>query len=454
VKIVGRSNEPAREQTVSDETLTQKPSGTQEQIKVLEQKIEEQSREIFVAQQELQTAYDYLSDVYKTIPSALIVFDTQGSIKAVNTAAEQLLGDDHQHLVGKLIGEVTEGNEIPAFSELRVYFEGNPIFQTEAKFRTSSGSLVPVFFSAGALGGDQGKFDGIVSVTVDLREQKRLEVDLRHAQKLEAVGQLAAGVAHEINTPIQFIGDSVSFIQDAFGDLQGTLSAYRAVSKCASKGPVPPETLEQAQQAEDDADLEFLDEEVPKAFQRTLDGVKQVARIVQAMKEFSHPSTREKAPADLNRALQSTLVVARNEYKYVADLETDWGDLPLLTCHVEDLNQVFLNLIVNAAHAIADLVGESGEKGLIQVRTWRDDCFAQVDITDTAGGIPDEIRDQVFDPFFTTKEVGRGTGQGLAIARSVVVDKHGGTLTFDSEPGQGTTFHIRLPVDSDSPGKG
>jgi signal transduction histidine kinase len=165
------------------------------------------------------------------------------------------------------------------------------------------------------------------------------------------------------------------------------------------------------------------------------------------MKEFAHPDQREQAPADLNQALQSTLVIARNEYKYVAEVETDFGDLPAVTCHVGDLNQVFLNLIVNAAHAIGDVVQNSTDKGLIRITTRRDGDWAIVEVSDTGTGIPEAIRDRVFDPFFTTKEVGKGSGQGLAIARSVVVDKHGGTLTFASEVGRGTTFTIRLPID-------
>jgi signal transduction histidine kinase len=165
------------------------------------------------------------------------------------------------------------------------------------------------------------------------------------------------------------------------------------------------------------------------------------------MKEFAHPDSRDKSTADLNRALETTLTVARNEYKYLADVETAFGELPPVNCHVGDLNQVFLNLIVNAAHAISDVVGKSGQRGRIIVRTFGQGDRVRIEIADTGGGIPVQIRDRVYDPFFTTKEVGRGSGQGLAIARNIVVDKHGGALTFESEVGKGTTFIIVLPVD-------
>ena len=186
-------------------------------------------------------------------------------------------------------------------------------------------------------------------------------------------------------------------------------------------------------------------DEIPKALDQTLEGVTRVATIVRAMKEFAHPEGKEMAAADLNRALQSTMTVARNELKYVAEIESEFGELPLVVCNVSDLNQVFLNLLVNAAHAIADIV-KDGEKGRIKVRTATDGNMVLITISDTGSGIPEAIRSKIFDPFFTTKEVGRGTGQGLAIARSVIVERHKGTLSFDSEVGKGTTFYIRLPL--------
>jgi PAS domain S-box-containing protein len=297
-------------------------------------------------------------------------------------------------------------------------------------------------------GGDVVWLYGTLS---DISERKRLEADgarmeleLRMAQKLEAVGQLAAGIAHEINTPIQFVGDSVQFLNDSFDDLERLLAVYRDACAEVAAHPDGEALRVRLEQAEEEADLAYLRERVPAAFARTLEGVERVASIVRAMKEFAHPQT-EQAPADLNRALATTLIVARNEYKYVADVETRFGDIPPVVCNLSDLNQVFLNLIVNAAHAIEDAQSSTGGKGTVRILTERDGEWALVVISDSGCGIPEEIRARIFDPFFTTKVVGRGSGQGLAIARAVIA-KHGGTLALETEPGSGTTFTIRLPL--------
>ena len=275
------------------------------------------------------------------------------------------------------------------------------------------------------------------------QESKRLEVELRQAQKLEAVGRLAAGIAHEINTPIQFIGDNTAFLADAFEGLMELLA--RQHHALASLAP-PPEVLEGLARVERELEVAYLLEQVPQTIARTREGVQRVGTIVRAMKEFAHPDQKDMVAVDLNRALQATLEVARSEYKLVAVVETDFQELPAVMCHSGDVNQVFLNVIVNAAHAIADRVKGSGAKGTIRVATAAAGEAVLVSVSDTGAGIPEAVRHQIFEPFFTTKEVGRGTGQGLAIARSVV-EKHHGAIDFDTEVGKGTTFRIRLPVD-------
>jgi signal transduction histidine kinase len=224
------------------------------------------------------------------------------------------------------------------------------------------------------------------------------------------------------------------------------VDVYREVWQPLAAAPPAEPLQEVVQKAEETADLEYLRENVPLAFDRTLEGIDRVAHIVRAMKEFAHPDQREKTPADINKAILNTLTVARNEYKYVADVDTDLGDLPAVTGYPNDLNQVFLNLVVNAAHAIGDIVRDIQTKGRISIATRAVDDGVEITIADTGGGIPEQISARIFDPFFTTKPVGKGTGQGLAIARSIVVDKHQGSLTFESRLGEGTTFHIRLPV--------
>jgi two-component system, NtrC family, sensor kinase len=291
---------------------------------------------------------------------------------------------------------------------------------------------------------------GIQAIARDITGRDLAEMELRQTQKLESVGRLASGIAHEINTPIQFVGDNARFLQDSFASLKKVLDKMGALRDAVSAGSVNPDLLPELRRAEEESDCAYLLEEIPRAIAQTLEGVDRVATIVRAMKEFAHPEDKGMAPADLNKALMSTITVARNEWKYVAEIETDFGELPVVDCNISDLNQVFLNLLVNAAHAIADVV-KDGNKGRIAVRTAMEADGVHISITDTGSGISETIRSKIFDPFFTTKEVGRGTGQGLAIARSVVVDRHKGSLTFESEVGKGTTFHIRLPLESEKP---
>lgn len=281
---------------------------------------------------------------------------------------------------------------------------------------------------------------------MEMKERERMSMELRVAQKLESVGRLAAGLAHEINTPIQYVGDSVHFLRTAFDDLSKLFNGYRDALLLFSGTRTPEATcLADLRELETACDLEFLRIEVPKAFERTLEGAERVAGIVRAMKEFAHPDAGEHIPADLNRALATTLTVACNEYKYAATIATDFGELPGVTCNIGELNQVFLNLIVNAAHGILD-AGRDVASGRIGVSTRLAGDCAEVEISDNGCGISPENLDKIFDPFFTTKEVGRGTGQGLAIARAIVVDKHGGTIDVHSEVGSGTRFVISLPL--------
>ena len=300
-----------------------------------------------------------------------------------------------------------------------------------------------------------GEVEHLVIVARDITERtkaeeehRQMEVQLRHAQKMESIGQLAAGIAHEINTPTQYIGDNTQFVQDAFRDLTVLLDAQARLLEAAKQGAVPAELVAEVEAAAATADLEYLSAEIPKAIEQSLHGVQRVSKIVGAMKEFSHPGTGEKTAIDLNRAIESTLTVATNEWKYVADIVTELdAGLPPVVCLPGEFNQVILNIVVNASHAIGDIVGDGAKgKGTITVSTRHDGDDVEVRIRDSGSGMPEHVRARIFDPFFTTKGVGRGTGQGLAIAHSVIVDKHGGTIQVESEVGKGTTFILRLPI--------
>lgn len=282
-------------------------------------------------------------------------------------------------------------------------------------------------------------------------ERASMEIQLRHAQKMESIGQLAAGIAHEINTPTQFISDNLRFLQDSFADL---LPVFKELAELrnATDPAIRSSAIERLIDSARAADAGYLATEIPAAITQSLEGTSRVSKIVGAMKNFSHPGKEEKTKVDLNTAIESTLTVCRNEWKYVAEVKLDLDEsLPPVSCLPGEFNQVILNLVVNAAHAIGDVVkGKGGEKGLITVSSKRDKNVVEVRVQDTGTGIPKQIQTKIFDPFFTTKGVGKGTGQGLAIAHSVIVDKHQGQIHFESETGKGTTFIIRIPIEARS----
>ncbi|HKQ70620.1 MAG TPA: ATP-binding protein [Polyangiaceae bacterium] len=393
------------------------------------------------AEQEARSSEARIRAVVDACPDAVFTIDRRGVIRDWNPAAETM----YRYPAARAVGSDYRELIVP---------EAHRSGMADDVDRDGPSAQIAVLAAKNALclRGSGEEFPAAVSVTPilshgeplscifvrDLTAQTRLEVELRHAQKLESVGRLAAGVAHEINTPIQFIGDSTEFARSAFEALRKLVDVYRQHAKSESHDAL--------MAAEEEADLTYLLEQLPVAIGRTLDGVSRVARIVRAMKYFAHPGQGEKSPADLNRAVEETLIVASNEVKYVAAVELELGDIPQVTCHLEDVNQVLLNLVVNAAHAIESANRHTGGRGVIRIRTRHEAPSVVVEISDTGCGIPESIKRKVFDAFFTTKEPGRGTGQGLALARAVIVDKHGGTLTFESVEGAGTTFFIRLPV--------
>jgi len=284
----------------------------------------------------------------------------------------------------------------------------------------------------------------------DIEAIKQLELELRQAEKLRAVGQLASGVAHEINTPMQFVGDNLHFLKSACGDLLQLGIHLMVLCDLVESGEDPRAIVASARKLAEQVDINCLLEELPKAFTRTAEGVSRVVEIVTAMKDLGHSDSRAMVLADLNRGLNSTLVVARGEIKHVADLEVDFGEVPLIPCHAGELNQVFLNLVVNAAHAVGARHGENGGRGKISVSTRVEGDYVVVEVADNGCGIADDKKARIFEPFFTTKPVGQGTGQGLAIARSIVVDKHRGSMTFESAAGEGTRFFVRIPIQNRS----
>ena len=389
--------------------------------------------------QDLATALAHERTLLRTmidlIPAFIYAKDVGSRFIAMNAPLARNMGTTSEHAIGKTDFDFHTPELARKFysDEQALIKSGAAIIDLEEPgFDAVTGMPRTVCTSKVPLRDENGEVIGIIGVGFDITERKIAEQRLAAGEQLESIGRLAAGVAHEINTPIQYLNDSVYFIRDAMQDLL----AHNA--KLAAALPEPPEA---------DEDIEDLKRELPPALDRVVDGLARIAEIVRSMKEFSHVDQREMSRVDLNRAINSTLIIARSEYKYVAEVQTDFADLPLVTCHGGQINQVVLNLVVNAAHAIADKnKGQpSPEKGLITVTSRIEDGFAVISIGDSGGGIPEAIRKRIFEPFFTTKEVGRGTGQGLSIAHNVI-KAHGGKLDFVTELGKGTTFNVRLPL--------
>ena len=387
--------------------------------------------------------------LFEQAPVGMVRSDIGGPITQVNETFTRMLGYSDEELVGREQISFVHPDEraaaASALASLRT-MAGGTSFATARRFLHKNGQTIHTNISVSVARDAAGTPLFTVSVIEDVTEKRRLEMELRHAQKLESVGILAAGIAHEINTPIQFVGDNAEFLRTGFMDLLALCERYRTLLD-RFQSQLPPEDREALAEAENGADFTYLREHAPAAFASTMDGVERVANIVKAMKTFARQDGPGKAPADINLAVRSTLTVARNELKYVADVETELAPLPNLMCNVGDLNQVFLNLLLNAADAVRDAVGASGGRGTIRVRTLQQDSEIVVAVSDSGTGIPEPIRGRIFEPFFTTKEVGRGSGQGLAISRAVI-ERHGGALTFDTEMGVGTTFYVRLPMAS------
>jgi PAS domain S-box-containing protein len=399
----------------------------------------------------LQRAHKDTERLLASMSTFLIEVDTQWNVTRWNTAAEACFGLQASSAVGKPFRECGirwNWEDVMKCVDNWEHRE-KPLRISAVKYARADGTEGFLDMTVNSVRNDEGLPDGFFFLGSDVTERMNLELQLAQAQKLESIGQLAAGIAHEINTPTQYVGDNLEFLQYAFEDFSRVCEICDGVLAAAKGSSLTGATIADVEAKLAGINVEYLRVQVPKAIEQSLDGVKRVASIVRAMKEFSHPGTGEKTRIDLNAAIESTVTVSRNEWKYVADVVTEYdAGLPYVNCLPGELNQAILNIIVNAAHAIGDVVGSGSKgKGKITIRTRRDGDFAEITIADTGPGIPESIRGRIFDPFFTTKDVGRGTGQGLAIAHNVIVERHEGSITFKTEAGQGTTFFIRLPIE-------
>ncbi|MAG37030.1 MAG: hypothetical protein CL878_12410 [Dehalococcoidia bacterium] len=380
-----------------------------------------------------------------------VILTVDGKAVHANPVLCELLGLSLEEIHGRSPVELlAPEDQARAGARMRELFAGAKIEPSEYQALRKDGATIPVEVVSRIV--QRSGQPVLLTVVRDIAERKQAQQALQQAQKLEAVGQLAAGIAHEINTPVQYMGDNARFLQEATTTLQPLLANLLALSQAKQQSSaVPAALLTELAALTEAADVEFLPETLPRATQHTLDGVARVAKIVRAMRDFSHRSvgSADKEPTDLARAIDAALTISRNEWKYVAEVVTDLDPgVPLVPLLAGEFNQVLLNLIVNAAHAITEVVGDGAEaQGTITLSMRRDQDWVELQVADTGAGIPEALRERIFEPFFTTKEVGQGTGQGLALARACIVEQHGGTLNVESTVGEGTTFTIRLPLE-------
>jgi two-component system, NtrC family, sensor kinase len=392
-----------------------------------------------------EDALRQLSVAVEQSPVIVVITDLKGNITYVNRRFTECTGYTPEEVMGQNPRLLKSGHTPPEeYRHLWGTITRGEEWRGELRNRKKNGDLYWESVVISPIRNAAGETSHFLAVKEDITEQKLAESHARQAQKMKAIGQLAAGIAHEINTPIQFVGDNVRFIKEAWQSLDSLISLCQSVESQS----IPADFSGRVRRLLEDCDAGYLRSEIPGALDQSLDGIGRVAKIVHAMKEFSHPGSDEKQPADVNELILTTLTVSRNEWKYVAEVETFLQkDLLMVPCHPGELNQVLLNLLVNAAHAIAEVVGDgSAAKGKITVRTIQDGQFTTISIQDTGAGIRPEIQSRIFDPFFTTKAVGRGTGQGLSLAHNSIVKKHGGKIWFESAVGTGTTFYIQLPM--------
>ena len=409
----------------------------------------EQSLEALAeVEQALWKALAETENLVASISSILIGLDDRNQIIRWNAASERMFG----YSATSRLGQVFQSSEIgwdwsvimAALTDCRT--NQIPIQIPEIRYVDQRGKEEFLSLTISPILKEPGTQPGLLLLGTSMTKQKALEAQLAITQKMESIGHLAAGVAHEINTPIHYVAENVRFLKESFQDLQGLLDAYSQFLETSQAGNPNKDAVSVIREKVHEVDLEYLLTEIPTVLDQTMEGTTRVADIVQAMKELSHPGTGEKSAVDLNRAIQNAITVGTNEWKDIAEVVTDLDPaLPHISGLLGELHQVLLNLIVNATHAIAEKVQDTS-KGEIFIETRRDGDWVELQVKDTGCGIPESIRAKVFDPFFTTKEVGKGTGQGLALVHTIIVQKHGGTITFESEVGKGTTFIVRLPL--------
>ncbi len=393
--------------------------------------------------------------ILNTIPNGVIVTTPDGTIHWANPAICNTTGYAYNELIDSNVNIFKSGvHDQRFYQDIWSKVMSGEIWHGEVINRKKDGSLYTEEMIITPLKGEGEEIDFFISVKMDITEKKQLHDMLTQAQRLESIGQLAAGIAHEINTPTQYVGDNTSFLKESFGDLKNIIENYQEIiSKIREKkeDDALHEIIKKLNQKEDDLDLDSLLYEIPHALVQMQEGIERIQSIVKSMKEFSHPGSDSAEPVNLSDVIKSTVSIARNEWKYYSEMEIDIDNddqLKTVPCFAGEIKQALLNIIVNAAQAIESKIErmDDEQKGLIRITAKQEHGYAVIKISDTGIGIAADQISKIFDPFFTTKKVGKGTGQGLNIAYNSIMKKHNGFIKCESEEGKGATFTIKLPL--------
>ncbi len=417
----------------------------------LDSLLEKQQRENY--EKQLSNEKEELSITLKNIADGVITIKINGVILFCNNTAENILKKSKEQLIGNSIYDIFHSYD-NKFN--KVMFNPVDMIQNlsekenmdhKIEFTTDSGDRKILSLKVSAIHGTDQNISGIVIVFNDVSDKLIAEAQQQLSLKMESIGLLASGIAHEINTPLQFVGDNIYFLQEGFGTLLDYIKVIETDLSIINSSEAT-NIITKLNKIKEDIDFEFLEEEIPIAIDRSQNGIQRVSKIVKAMKSFAHPSGKVKTLSNINKSIEVTVEISKNEWKYVADIDMELDkDLPLVNCSIDEINQVILNLIINASHAIDARLGDGlSQKGKIFIRTGIDEGCAYFSVRDTGIGIEKDRIDRIFDPFYTTKEVGKGTGQGLAITHDIIVVKHNGKIFVESEPDVGTEFKIFLPL--------
>ncbi|MGK9475633.1 ATP-binding protein [Melioribacter sp. OK-6-Me] len=422
----------------------------------LEKTVQEKTAEIMNLNSKLEilnSAIDaekeYFRVILGSIENGVIALDLKGKVFLVNKSAENILGIEEKDIKNFQLVSLFESILEENYRAKSKYFDMSDIenfipMKNEQLVINAKDRKRKILQINSLEIKDEKELRGVVFILKDKTESIAVENQLAVSQKMESIGQLAAGIAHEINTPLQYISDNINFLEHAFFNIMEYLSF---INEAFDKLVPLEEIIKTAREKEKEYDFEFLKEEIPNALDQSHTGIRRVNRIVLSMKEFAHPGTNEMSHYDLNHSIEVVTNITRNKWKYIADLELELDPkLPNVYCNLDQINQVVLNMILNSADAIEEKI-KAGlyKKGTIRIKTAKKENNVEIIIWDNGIGIKEEYLHRVFDPFFTTKEVGKGTGQGLSICHNIIVNKHKGSILINSRYKEGTKFIIKLP---------